>query len=111
MMSLMRPVIDFLNKLKEEKQQTGETGEEGALETIVKGSGTSSVAETNTRDTFVTPQVKKGKAPSGPVMQRIQYEAPHDKIRVAMRTLGVRTYKKLGEETFNYYYEAECEET
>lgn len=111
MMNLMRPVIDFLNKLKEEKQQTTVTGEEGPLEMIVKASGTSTLPKTKTRDTFATPRVKKPKAPSGPVMQGIQYDAPYDKVVIAMRTLRVRTYRAVGKETFNYYFEAECEET
>ncbi len=43
-------------------------------------------------------------------MQRIQYDKPLDQVEEAKRTLKVRSFKAVGEKTFDYFYKAEVEQ-
>jgi len=110
MMRLMRPVIDFLNRLKEEKERTQDPNGQGPLAKMVTDSTEKAVDHVATRDVFVTPVVKQVRGAAGPVLQRIQYDRPLKKVRAVMAQLGVSSYKAAGEKTFDYYYNAEVEE-
>lgn len=109
MRDLMRPVIDFLNKLKDEKQETAETGEAGPLQNLVAAAVTKDLTKVKTRSLFELPKIAAKVVPRGPRLQPIQYKVPYDKVQIAKKTLGVTSFKKVGEETFNYYFEAECD--
>ncbi|MFL5338707.1 MAG: ATP-binding protein [Gemmataceae bacterium] len=108
MMVLMRPVIDFLNKLKEEKEGK-DADEKGPLEKIVDAARPVPLAGVNTRPVFTVPAPRTPSKPSGPAMQKIQYEAPADQVAEVKRALRVSSFKDVGLGTFNYFYDAEVE--
>ncbi|HUT35267.1 MAG TPA: ATP-binding protein [Planctomycetota bacterium] len=110
MKSLMRPVIDFLNRLKEEKQGQQDPGEKGPLEILVESAVPKPVGDVATRSAFDMPKVRIPKKPKGPVMQRIQYDKPLEQVSRAKLALGVRSFKEVGEKTFEYWYDSECPE-
>lgn len=110
MMKLMRPVIDFLNRLKEEKEGKSAADEKGPLEALVESSDSKPVDDVETRPVFELPRVHEQPKPRGPVLQRIQYDKPLAQVMKAMSVLGVRSYVKVGEKTFEYYFKAECQE-
>ncbi len=62
MMNLMRPVVDFLNKLKEEKERKVEDEAVGPLEKMVAASPTRPVTQVKPRGFFELPVVKAAAA-------------------------------------------------
>jgi hypothetical protein len=110
MMKMMRPVIDLLNRLKEEKEGRTEADEMGPLEKLVDAAVAKPVDGVETRPAFELPKVREQPKPRGPVLQRIQYDKPRVQVMKAMSGLGVRSYVKVGEKTFEYYYNAEFQE-
>ncbi len=110
MMQLMRPVIDFLNRLKDEKQSKEDQDDKGPLERLVDAAKTVAVGKVETRPIFTPPVVKTEPKPSGPVMQKIQYFVPLAKVSQVKVALGVTTYTDVGIGTFEYFYNAEVEE-
>lgn len=110
MMTLMRPVVDFLNRLKEEKQGKQESDEKGPLESILEAATPTAVATVSTRSLFAMPSVKSKPKPSGPTMQKIQYEAPLDEVLAVKKAIKATSFKEVGERTFRYFYNAEVDE-
>jgi hypothetical protein len=107
MMALMRPVITFLNKLKEEKEEHVRAGRgPGPLEELVSEAKPETLEQVRTRNSFDMPKVRV--KPKGPVVQRIQYDKPVDQVEVVKRALRAVSFKEVGERTFEYYYNAEC---
>ncbi|MGA2585092.1 MAG: ATP-binding protein [Tepidisphaeraceae bacterium] len=100
MMHLMRPVVDFLNRLKIEKDQKEEGDVRGPLERLIDGAKTAVLARAETREVFEMPRVRTAPAKPGPVMQRIQYSKPLADVRKAMSVLKASTYTAVGEKTF-----------
>ena len=109
MMKLMRPVVDFLNRLKEEKQNKEDKDEKGPLEILVEGAKPVAVGDVDTRSAFTPPVVKAVPRPRGPVMQKIQYEAPLDKLQKVKTALRVTSWTAVGKGTFDYFYNAEID--
>ncbi|MDP2983996.1 MAG: ATP-binding protein [Candidatus Latescibacter sp.] len=111
MMRLMRPVVDFLNKLKDEKaDREDEDGEKGPLEQLIERSKTMDVADVQTRDIFKQPTIMANQTKVGPKMQRIQYDVPLDKVIRVKKALKAHSFKQVGEKTFDYFYNAEVDE-
>jgi hypothetical protein len=110
MMTLMRPVIDFLNRLKEEKQGKDDPDEKGPLEELVEAAAPASLSEVATRSVFEPPAVKAKASNKGPKMQRIQYDALLDKVNAVKKALKVYSFKEVGEKTFDYFYNTEVAE-
>jgi hypothetical protein len=110
MMALMRPVVDFLNSVKKEKDERSEGQGPGPLERLLSGSAKAELRKVVTREAFTQPKLQPIRKPTGPVMQRIQYDKPLEQVRAAMRALKVDTFKDTGEKTFDYYYKSEVEE-
>lgn len=110
MMSLMRPVIDFLNRLKEEKQGKDDPAEKGPLESMLEQAIPTSVALATTRSLFEIPSIKSKPKPSGPRLQRIQYDAPLEQVLAVKKALKAASYKEVGEKTFQYFFNAEVDE-
>ncbi len=109
MMRLMRPVVNFLNKLKDEKAGKDEEDEDkGPLELLIQKSEAKTVTKVKTRDTFKVSAAAR--TASGPKKQRIQYDKPSDQVAKVKKALGVRSFTKVGEKTFDYYYNAEVDE-
>jgi len=106
MMDMMRPVIDFLNRLKEEKSGDSEVErEEGALEAMVQKSPIIPLSKASTQDRFVIPDVP---IPRWPPVSTIQYVRPVDQIKKVKKALGATSNREVGEKTFEYYLEMEC---
>ena len=111
MMRLMRPVVDFLNKLKEEKERRDdEGGQKGPLEELIEKSKSANVAKVRTRDMFRLPSLAAKEMKVGPPMQRIQYDRALDKVNRVKKKLKVTSFKQVGEKTFDYFYDAEIGE-
>ncbi len=105
---LMRPVINFLIKVAAEKKKS-EDDEPTQLELTIKNSAPITVQKLTTDSTFSAPQkpVAQVKVPK---TNRIQYSKPVESVRLVKKTLGVSTLKEVGERTFEYYMEMECDE-
>jgi Histidine kinase-, DNA gyrase B-, and HSP90-like ATPase len=111
MVTLMRPVVDFLNTLKREKDNRQQGDGPGPLEALIAKSPKSSVAKVQTRTIFMVSVPSPPRAVAARAAeQRIQYVKPKKQVDAVMRTLNVYTYKEVGEKTFEYYYNAEVEE-
>ena len=105
MITLMRPVIDFLNRLDAEKQV--ESDYKPLTDSIDKAVA-APVTEARTSNTFLSP--KATPRPPSPRVGRIQYNEPLDKIAKVKKVLRVSSLKKVGEKTFDYFYQKECED-
>ena len=99
MVRLMRPVVDFLNRLKDEKQEREEGA--GPLELMVEKAEPIPIAQITTRKVFNAPMPP---APPKVRVQRIQYDRPLEQVEKVMRALKVSSFKAVGEKTFDYYY-------
>jgi hypothetical protein len=102
MISLMRPVIDFTNRLAAEVNS-----EETHLETALEKAVSKDVSALSARETFRVIQVS---IPPSLQMGRIQYSKPLEEIQKVKKALGVSTFKRVGEKTFEYFFSTECDE-
>jgi hypothetical protein len=105
MLKLMRPVIDFLNKLDAEKQQGDELG---PLELSVQGAASARISDVPIAERFVAP--KPPPLPKGPTMGNINYARPKEEILRVQKALDAKTYREVGERTFDYFAETELGE-
>jgi hypothetical protein len=111
MMTLMRPVVDFLNAVKRERDALPDDQSTGHFESLILSSSKADVTRVTTRALFTMPTIPVAKERrTGPVVQRIQYDKPLIQVQNAMRALKVHSYKQVGERTFDYYYKSEIEE-
>lgn len=105
MIEMMRPVIDFLNQVDAEKEKEPRyqyltQAADSATQRKLPGIAAS--------PHFVAPSVSQQKKKM-PATQRIQYSRPKEEIELVKETLEVSTLKEVGEATFDYYFELECE--
>jgi len=101
-LTLTRPVIDFLNKLDAEKDQ-----EKQPLLELVEAAAPTELSQLQGSEIFDWAKIRKqAKAPQ---MQRIQYDKPVNQVTKVMAALDVQTYKEVGERTFEYFFDLECE--
>jgi hypothetical protein len=107
MLQVMRPVIDFLNRLDAENDREEEDGP-GPLTVAVAAASATPLSKTQPAEAFTWPTIKPQSKPSGPKTGRIQYDKPVSEISEVKKVLGVRTYVDVGLRTFEYFYEAEC---
>ena len=105
MVSMMRPVIDFLNRLDAEKSLPEEPT---PLTDAVEGAAAAPLDEVEARPVFCAPEA--GRPAAASPERRIQYTRPWDKVERARSALKVPTLKEVGERTFDYYYTMECED-
>jgi len=105
MIEMMRPVIDFLNDLDAEKDLPD--GSERALEAAVEAARLVELAEIQTAPTFL---VRPKPAPRQPAMTTISYLRPKEKVERVKEVLEAGSNKQVGEYTFDYFFEAECED-
>lgn len=105
MINLMRPVIDFLNKLKEEKESEADSK---PLEEAVQNAVMAKVSVVKTSKVFTAPKPKTRRVESN--LGRIQYNKPLEEIEQVKKCLNVSTLREVGEKTFDYFLQMECEE-
>lgn len=109
MITLMRPVVDFLNRLKDEKEGKND-GPPGPLEKLIESSPVASIESVQTREAFILPKLRLNSAKKAPTTQRIQYDRPLAQVNAVKKTLGARSFVEVGERTFDYFYNAEVAE-
>lgn len=109
MIKLMRPVVQFLNKLKEEKEGKWEDSDPGPLERLVEKATAAPLDPANSRKAFEMPKVKL-RTNSGPQTQKVQFERPKAQVDKAKKVLGATSYAEVGQKTFDYFFNAECKE-
>lgn len=106
---LARPVIDFLNALKREKEDRMEDDDPGDLELAVAKSQRAALKSVPTREVFKFVR-SKAKQPAAPKTTSIQYDETIDRVRSVKKALNVRYNKDVGLKTFEYFYRAEVED-
>lgn len=106
MIKLMRPVIDFLNRLDAERDR--EVTDDKPMESAVKAAKPAELDKIKAHATFQAPRPDPVR--TAPRTGRIQYSRPLDQIHLAQRALKVRTLTAVGEKTFDYFYKRECED-
>lgn len=105
----MRPVITFLDKVHRENQLHKDDPDNQVLRRALHSTtdiSVSVITPTNTNTTFVAP---KPRPPRPSAEKRISYLKPEEQIKRAQEALGVTSRKKVGEKTFDYFYDRECE--
>jgi len=107
MMSLMQPVIGFLNAVKDETDRA-EKGAETPLREALKEASRKKLADLKTADAFVAPE--PGVSREGPRTGRIQYSRPVTEIKRVQKALEVGTYWEAGDKTFEHYLRTECDD-
>ena len=106
MISLMKPVLEFLTKLATERGEY-ENKEEREQEKIVELTPMVKYSNASTNNFFIQPILNVERRE--PTTQRIQYSKAIDKVVTVKAKLRVATYKEVGEKTFDYFYQMECE--
>ncbi|ELZ14049.1 hypothetical protein C478_07899 [Natrinema thermotolerans DSM 11552] len=110
MQSTMRPIIDFMSDIAEQKKES-ESEEDVPLEVEVKKADPVDADELETVQTsFAAPDAEEEEESEGPETTHISYERPVEKVEEIKELLDITTNKEVGEKTFDYYYEFEVEE-
>lgn len=107
MINIMRPIIDFLNSLDREKDQDG--SEKKPLEELIQSSIMTLISEVNKSETFNWPK-EMPKIEKGIKMNNIQYQKPVSEVNKVKKVLKATSLKEVGEKTFEYFFNSECEE-
>ncbi len=107
MIPLMRPVIDFLRKLRQEKSDLSES-QENPLELALEKTSQTKIFEVSTD--YPAFQAPKPETRPKPKVQTIQYRKPLEEVQQVKEVLEATTYKEVGEKTFEYFYKRECED-
>jgi len=108
MINISRPVISFLNKVKNEKEARGADSDIGPLEGLIGEAAYQTLDTVTTRAAFRVPTAPKQKV--APRLARITYQKSISEVDAVKRSLGVRSNVLVGERTFAYYYKAECDD-
>jgi len=103
MVTLARPVIDFLNALRRDER---ESEKEGPLFGVLEKAKPVPLPAVKTAPVFVRPQERRAKA--GAHTGTISYSKPLEEIAAAQKLLKVSSRRAVGEKTFEYFYKAEC---
>ena len=104
MLALMRPVIDFLNRVDKEVNRP-EVGETGPLHSIIENAKLLPLSAVKGSPRFVAPS----RTLSLPKLGVITYKKPTDDIDRVRKNLKVRSNREIGEKTFDYYLRQECD--
>jgi hypothetical protein len=104
MISMMRPVIDFLNELDSEHDREGEGTVGTTLATKVEAANPATLAELPAAKVFKYPKSKPT-----PRLGRVSYALPKEQLERAKKSLHVTSYREVGERTFEYWVSAELE--
>lgn len=110
MLTLMRPVLDFLRQLAREKSRK-EQGEidESALEKALENAESKKYSEINTPNKFIAPKPTP-LPPEKPEVRWIRYSKPVAQFKKVQEVLGVNAPKEVGGSTFDYFFQMECDE-
>ena len=108
MVTLMKPVMNFLRVLAKERDESDGSRPLTQLTESAQLLSVKQLAKSNTLNTFryKKPQTK----PQGPRTTKIQYDQSAELVEKVQKSLGVKTAKAAGERTFDYYVKTELEE-
>ena len=104
MIVLMRPVIDFLNALDREKDLEAAETTGPTLGSAVRKTKAVPVSDLSPSTTFKSPTPSKA-----PRSGRVTFYRSRALLDRAKGYLGVDTYREVGEESFDYWVEAELD--
>lgn len=107
MIEMTKPVLAFLSNLAKERATDGK---QHPLGDAIATARATQVQEVSRPSVFVAPP--PAPIPTGPRMQRIQYDKPATEVEKAKQLLKVRSFTAVGERTFEYFmkYEGEAKE-
>jgi hypothetical protein len=105
MVTAMRPVIDFLNRVDKELEERDEA-KRVLTELVNRANYSAPTADlpTNEEFTYVKPEPR----PKLPKYINILYSRPKEKVEALKKCLGVGSAKEAGEKTFDWYLKNEC---
>lgn len=103
MIQLMRPVINFLNWVHDERQKYDEPEQRVLAKSLENAKPVVLSMVANLASSFSAPQ----RPPVSRNNTRISYSKPKEQVEEAKNFFGVRTNPEVGIHTFNYWYEAE----
>lgn len=107
MINIMRPIIDFLNALKESKGDKDDKDSE--LETVVLSAEVMKIEEIKTfTRVFQAPKIQVRKEKRHDVVT-ISYSKSKKEAEVVKNSLGAKSWREVGEKTFEYYQKMEGE--
>ena len=106
MIILTRPVINFLNKLKDEKAAADHERDLTPLEATLGSAASGTPSRAIAATTFQAPKPRP--IPRPPRTGTISYSKPLEQIKRLKTALRVRSNKAVGEKTFEYYLDMEC---
>lgn len=106
----MQPVLSFLRERTEENGlYEQEEISERPLADSITAANSIRILEAPLSDDFIRPQkIIAPKKKKG--YTTISYTVPDEKLAKAKESLDAKTAKQVGELTFNYYYDYECED-
>ena len=118
MIEAARPVIDFLNALKDERDEARLARDEGTeapdeLKRTVESASQVKLETLEHPTDFMAPIRYRRisiQAHAGPPTQSIQFSRPVKQINNLKRIFGVRSASAVGERCFEYVYEEEIED-
>lgn len=113
MVQMMKPVTDFLKKIKDNPYGDGDNDNseyesEKSYNELLSNLPTQRLSAINTdvlKPQFQSPKIRVVRKPQS---QRIQYNKPIEDINKVKEVLNVATLKEVGEKTFEYFYRLEC---
>jgi len=112
MVALARPVIDYFNKRKEENDALKAAGDEGTgrLQSLFDDAETKPIDDIKKpRTAFSAPPAKKvPKAKGAATQQAISFKTDRERADAVKESLGASSWTRVGEEVFDYYFNAEC---
>lgn len=108
MMVCTRQVQDYLRQLASEVAAVKHEGEPNQPLADAMKSASLVPVEAIDSGPFTAPKRVSAPKPKSN-LQRIQYDRPKERVKRVMEQLGVDSFKKVGESTFDYYYSSECE--
>jgi hypothetical protein len=106
MITVMRPIIDFLNKLGREVE--ADEAEKPLLD-VLESASPKTLGQLTLSHAFKAPETP-AMVPKRPKTGVISYRKNLEEIKKVRQTLGVWTQKEVGERTFEYYFKLECED-
>lgn len=109
MLNIMRPIIDFLNKLEADKKNK-EDDTPSQLELVLEEATSVEVGNIKSEQVFVAPQPKNEPQVVKIEMGRVRYEKPKEELEIVKQKLKAKSYTEIGEKTFEYFFKMECED-
>jgi len=112
MIELMKPILKFLNLMKTEREKTedGADKKDKPYERAVNQGTTSDVYNLNSSNlesSFVIPEVEIEDNEPAEEMVKIIYSKPKEIVEQVKKAIKARSFKKVGEETFDYFVKME----